>query len=105
MFTFVCCITAVLHESLSLLTSVVPSLSSQVVTILVKHCTEHLKSVRAAISQVRASTRKTAGAEPSFFVPLILKELAAYLNGPARVVEQSLRTRWAESVVEEVANR
>ena len=96
---------AVLQESLSLLTSVVPSLSSQVVTILVKHCAEHLKSVRAAISQVRASTRKTAGAEPSFFVPLILKELESYLNGPGRVVEQSLRSRWAESVVEEVANK
>ncbi|CEQ41823.1 SPOSA6832_03571, partial [Sporobolomyces salmonicolor] len=77
----------IMRESLSFLTSIVPSLSSQITTILVKRCAEHLKLVRA-------STRKGAS-EPSYFVHNILKELRAYLAGPARVVEEELRSNYA----------
>jgi hypothetical protein len=95
---------AILHESLTLVTSIVPSLSSQIVTILVKRCSEHLKLVRSVASQVRASTRKGPH-EPSYFVLNILKELRAYLSGPGKVIEVELRTKWATAVVEDVAAR
>ncbi|GAA5885926.1 hypothetical protein JCM5296_007033 [Sporobolomyces johnsonii] len=94
----------IIRESLSSLTSIVPSLSSQITTILVKRCAEHLKLVRSVASQVRASTRKGAS-EPSYFVHNILKELRAYLTGPARVVEEELRTKWATTVVDDIAGR
>ncbi|ORY89153.1 oligomeric golgi complex component, COG2-domain-containing protein [Leucosporidium creatinivorum] len=95
---------SVLRASLANLTSPIPSLSSQIITILVKRCAEHLKHVRSVASQVRASTRK-GPAEPSYFVGNILKELKAYLVGPGRVVEEELRREWATGVVEEVAAR
>ncbi|GAA6031739.1 hypothetical protein JCM8097_001962 [Rhodosporidiobolus ruineniae] len=97
----------VLRASLSSMTSLVPSLSSQITTILIKRCAEHLKLVRSVASQVRASTRRPGqgAAEPSYFVPSILKELRAYLAGPGRVVEKDLREKWATAVVEDIAAR
>ncbi|GAA5842321.1 hypothetical protein JCM11251_003984 [Rhodosporidiobolus azoricus] len=94
----------ILRSSLANLTSVVPSLSSQITTILTKRCAEHLKLVRSVASQVRASTRRGA-TEPSYFVGNILKELKGYLAGPGRVVEEELRRKWATAVVEEIAGR
>ncbi|GAA5884786.1 hypothetical protein JCM6882_005394 [Rhodosporidiobolus microsporus] len=94
----------VLRASLTNLTSLVPSLSSQITTILTKRCAEHLKLVRSVASQVRASTRRGA-TEPSYFVANILKELRAYLGGPGRVVEEELRRKWATVVVEDIAGR
>lgn len=91
-------------ESLSAVTSLVPSLSSQIVTILVKRSVEPLKLVRSVASQVRASTRK-GPLEPSYFVHSILKELGAYLAGPGRVVEDELRVKWATAVVDDIAGR
>ena len=96
--------TAAIEEALTGVTSFVPSLSSQVITILVKRCAEHLKLVRSVASQVRASTRK-GPIEPSYFVHNILKELRAYLNGPGRVIEEELRKKWATAVVEDIAGR
>ncbi|KAG0653924.1 hypothetical protein C6P46_002065 [Rhodotorula mucilaginosa] len=96
--------TAAFEEALSGVISVIPSLSSQVITILVKRCAEHLKLVRSVASQVRASTRK-GPIEPSYFVHNILKELRAYLNGPGRVIEEELRKKWATAVVEDIAGR
>jgi hypothetical protein len=93
-----------MRESLASLTSIIPSLSSQITTILVKRCAEHLKLVRSVASQVRASTKKTS-TEPSYFVHNILKELRSYLAGPARVVEQELRVKWASTVVDDIAVR
>ncbi|TKA51088.1 hypothetical protein B0A53_05874 [Rhodotorula sp. CCFEE 5036] len=96
--------TAAFEEALSGVISFIPSLSSQVITILVKRCAEHLKLVRSVASQVRASTRK-GPIEPSYFVHNILKELRAYLNGPGRVIEEELRKKWATAVVEDIAGR
>ncbi|GAA6061648.1 hypothetical protein JCM10212_002525 [Sporobolomyces blumeae] len=98
------CAAEVMREALASLTSIVPSLSSQITTILIKRCAEHLKLVRSVASQVRASTRK-GPSEPSYFVHNILKELKAYLGGPGRVVEEELRTTWATTVVDEIAVR
>jgi len=93
-----------MREALSALTSIIPSLSSQITTILIKRCAEHLKLVRSVASQVRASTRKTTS-EPSYFVHNILKDLRGYLSGPGRVVEEELRVRWATTVVDDIAGR
>lgn len=95
---------SVLRDSLTQTTSLVPPLSSQIITILVKRCSEHLKLVRSTVSQVRASTKR-GPLEPSYFVGNILKELRNYVAGPARVVEVELRTKWATMVVEEIAQR
>ncbi|GAA5898368.1 hypothetical protein JCM8208_006959 [Rhodotorula glutinis] len=94
----------VMRESLSALTSVVPSLSSQITTILIKRSVEPLKLVRSVASQVRASTRK-GPSEPSYFVHSILKELRAYAAGPGRVVDDETRRKWATVVVEDIAGR
>ncbi|GAA5836232.1 hypothetical protein JCM9279_002236 [Rhodotorula babjevae] len=94
----------VMRESLSALTSLVPSLSSQITTILVKRSVEPLKLVRSVASQVRASTRK-GPSEPSYFVHSILKELRAYAGGPGRVVDDETRRKWATVVVEDIAGR
>ncbi|KAM0790884.1 hypothetical protein ACM66B_004723 [Microbotryomycetes sp. NB124-2] len=96
----------VLDASLTRLSSVVPPLSSQIVTILVKRCSEHLKHVRSVASQVRASTRK-GPAEPSFFVFNILKELRTFLesNHVVKFVDEDLKRQWATNVAEEVATR
>ncbi|GAA5853661.1 hypothetical protein JCM5353_001396 [Sporobolomyces roseus] len=94
----------VMREALSVLTSIMPSLSSQITTILIKRCAEHLKLVRSVASQVRASTRKTTS-EPSYFVHNILKDLRGYLSGPGRVVEEELRVKWATIVVDDIAGR
>ncbi|GAA5969864.1 hypothetical protein JCM11641_008068 [Rhodosporidiobolus odoratus] len=94
----------VIATSLSSMTSLLPSLSSQIVTVLVKRCAEHLKLVRSVASQVRASTRRGTS-EPSYFVHNILKELKTYLTGPGRVVEEELRKEWATAVVEDIAGR
>lgn len=94
----------IMRDSLSSVTAIVPSLSSQITTILIKRCAEHLKLVRSVASQVRASTRK-GPSEPSYFVHNILKEVRAYLGGPGRVVEVELRRRLATVVVEDIAGR
>ncbi|GAA5925591.1 hypothetical protein JCM3775_001450 [Rhodotorula graminis] len=94
----------VMRESLSALTSLVPSLSSQITTILIKRSVEPLKLVRSVASQVRASTRK-GPSEPSYFVHSILKELRAYAGGPGRVVDDETRRKWATVVVEDIAGR
>ncbi|GAA5933962.1 COG2 family protein [Sporobolomyces koalae] len=94
----------VMQESLAALDAIIPSLASQITTILIKRCAEHLKLVRSVASQVRASTRKTSS-EPSYFVHNILKELKLYLGGPARVVEEELRVKWATVVVDDIAGR
>lgn len=95
----------VLRASLSQITLIVPLISTQIITILTRRCAEHLKHVRAVASQVRASTRKQNPNEPSFFVPNILKELRGYMTGTGRVVEEELRIKWSETVVEEIAGR
>ncbi|SGY62387.1 BQ5605_C007g04684 [Microbotryum silenes-dioicae] len=95
---------SVLRDSLSQTTSIVPPLSSQIITILVKRCSEHLKLVRSTVSQVRASTKR-GPLEPSYFVSNILKDLRNYVAGPAKVVDEELRKRWATMVVEEIAQR
>ncbi|KAK4047210.1 hypothetical protein OIO90_006273 [Microbotryomycetes sp. JL221] len=103
----------IIESSLSQLNSIVPPLSSQIVTILVRRCSEHLKHVRSVASQVRASTRK-GPQEPSFFVLNILKELRTFLNGSSsstvtaaasRLIDDELRREWATNVAEEVASR
>ncbi|SCV71599.1 BQ2448_3187 [Microbotryum intermedium] len=95
---------SVLRDSLAQTTSIVPPLSSQIITILVKRCAEHLKLVRSTVSQVRASTKR-GPLEPSYFVGNILKDLRNYVAGPAKVVDAELRTKWVTAVVEEIAQR
>ncbi|KAK4704772.1 conserved oligomeric Golgi complex subunit 2, partial [Phenoliferia sp. Uapishka_3] len=95
---------AVLRDSLALVSSIGPSLSNQIISILTKRCADHLKHVKPVVSQVRASTRK-GPQEPSFFVRNIFKDLRAYVTGPGKVVEEELRTKWASAVVEDVMSR
>ncbi|KAI5481066.1 component of oligomeric golgi complex 2 [Pseudohyphozyma bogoriensis] len=95
---------AVLQESLALVTSIVPSLSNQVVTILIRRAVDHLKHVRTVATRVRASTRKGPN-EPSFFVANLLKDLRAYLTGPGKVIDEETRHKWASAVVDDIATK
>ncbi|KAM0752493.1 COG complex component [Meredithblackwellia eburnea MCA 4105] len=94
----------VLRESANLVSSLVPSLSNQVIAILTKRCAEHLKHVRPVVNQIRASTRK-GPSEPSFFVFNIFKELRGYTTGSGKVVDVEMRTDWLTAVLEEIMSR
>lgn len=61
--------------------------------------------MKSVASQVRASTRKGAPSEPSYFIGNILKDLKLYLGGLGKVLGERERREWTRVVVEEVASR
>ncbi|KAL8293723.1 hypothetical protein RQP46_000424 [Phenoliferia psychrophenolica] len=95
---------SVLRDSLALVSSIGPSLASQIITILTKRCADHLKHVKPVVNQIRASTRRGPN-EPSYFVHNIFKDLRAYMTGPGKDIDEALRTKWAAAVVEDVMSR
>lgn len=98
---------SLINAATSSITSLVPSSSQQVITILIKRCSEPLRLVRSVASQVRASTKRVLS-EPSYFVSDILKPLKTYIEGPGKVLEGpdlELRNKWATEIVEDVATK
>ena len=98
-------LSALKHATASV-TSLVPSLLSQIATILVRQMAEPLKaSIRTVASEVRASNRSNAPTEASHFIPRVLRPIRAYFEGSGSRIDSTSRTRLATEVLDEIAVR
>lgn len=97
----------ILENSLATLSALIPLLSSQILAILVKRCTDTLRLVRSVVSQYRGLANKRAPTAASYFVPSILKPVRDFLgaSGVGRHVKSELGAEWSADVFEEVALR
>ncbi|RPD78692.1 COG complex component [Lentinus tigrinus ALCF2SS1-7] len=100
-----------LKQALSKLTSLVPTLLSQIVVILSRRGCDALLSMRSIPSQFRAmSSSKRMPTEPSYFVSLIFKHTKAFfaiqtVDGPGSALKDTFLKPVAEEVFEVVAQR
>ncbi|KDQ28122.1 hypothetical protein PLEOSDRAFT_44979 [Pleurotus ostreatus PC15] len=99
-----------LQQSLAALTTLIPSMSSEIVTILSKRCCDALLPVRSIPSQFRAMSNKRMPTEPSYFVPSILRPLKVFFcigtnEGPGASLKQEYLDAYANDVFDTVAQR
>ncbi|TFY54551.1 hypothetical protein EVJ58_g8796 [Rhodofomes roseus] len=100
-----------LRQALSGLTSLIPSLSGQIITILSRRACEALLSMRSIPSQFRAmsSSRRTP-TEPSYFVSLIFKPVKTFFavegpEGAGGPLKDEFMQAYVEEIFEIVAQR
>ena len=91
-------------NSLSSLQSDLPDLSQRISTILTKRCTEALRHVRSIITQYRQPNTKPP-TESSYFVPHIMKPLAAFYDTNKLYLSDKRRKEWSTIVGDAVAVR
>ncbi|KAI9067294.1 COG complex component [Trametes sanguinea] len=100
-----------LKHALSKLTSLVPTLLSQIVQILSRRACDALLSMRSIPSQFRAmSSSKKMPTEPSYFVSLIFKHTKAFfaiqtVDGPGSALKDEYLKPIAEEVFDVVTER
>ncbi|KAF4598583.1 hypothetical protein EYR38_006987 [Pleurotus pulmonarius] len=99
-----------LQQSLAALTTLIPSMSSEIVAILSKRCCDALLPVRSIPSQFRAMSNKRMPTEPSYFVPSILRPLKVFFcigtnEGPGASLKQEYLDAYANEVFDTVAQR
>ncbi|KAF8893790.1 oligomeric golgi complex component, COG2-domain-containing protein [Infundibulicybe gibba] len=99
-----------LEQSLSQLTELLPSLSTQIVTVIGQRCCDSLLAVRSIPSQFRAMSNKRPPTEPSYFVSSILRPLKYFFaigteEGPGILLKSSYLDLYAAQVVESVSHR
>ncbi|KAF9501520.1 COG complex component [Pleurotus eryngii] len=99
-----------LQQSLVALTTLIPSMSSEIVTILSKRCCDALLPVRSIPSQFRAMSNKRMPTEPSYFVPSILRPLKVFFcigtdEGPGASLKQEYLDAYANVVFDTVTQR
>ena len=99
-----------LEHVLSTLTSLVPSLSAQIITILSKRACEALLPVRSIPSQFRAMSSKRLPTEPSYFIASILRPLKTFfgigtVEGVGEALKPDFLKPYAEEVFENVVQR
>ncbi|TFK92716.1 COG complex component [Polyporus arcularius HHB13444] len=100
-----------LKHALSKLTSLVPTLLSQIIVILSRRGCDALLSMRSIPSQFRAmSSSKRMPTEPSYFVSLIFKHTKAFfaiqtVEGPGSALKDTFLKPVAEEVFEVIAQR
>ncbi|KAF4563335.1 hypothetical protein EYR36_003778 [Pleurotus pulmonarius] len=105
-----CDSTDALQQSLAALTTLIPSMSSEIVAILSKRCCDALLPVRSIPSQFRAMSNKRMPTEPSYFVPSILRPLKVFFcigtnEGPGASLKQEFLDAYANEVFDTVAQR
>ena len=89
----------------------VPSLSSQIITILSRRACEALLSMRSIPSQFRAmSSSRRIPTEPSYFVSLIFRPVKTFFGvdgpeGPGQPLTDDFMQAYVEEVFEIVAQR
>ncbi|CAB4405568.1 unnamed protein product [Rhizophagus irregularis] len=93
-----------ISNSLSSLQSDLPDLSQKISTILTKRCTEALRHVRSIITQYRQPNTKPP-TESSYFVPHIMKPLAAFYDSNKLYLSDKRRKEWSSIVGDAVAVR
>lgn len=99
-----------LRSALTTLTSLVPSMSSQVVSILTRRCCDALLPVRSIPSQFRGMSNKGLPNEPSYFVSNVLRELKVFFavgvsDGPGLPLKEDLLVPYATEVFDNVSQR
>ncbi|KAH8119152.1 COG complex component [Phellopilus nigrolimitatus] len=101
---------SVLKSSLSSLMDVIPLLSSQIETILIRRCCDALTPVKSLPGQFRAASQKNKPTKPSAFIPLILRPLKSFFGidtgeGEAKALKEVFCAPMSSNVVDAVANR
>ncbi|ETW80755.1 hypothetical protein HETIRDRAFT_154913 [Heterobasidion irregulare TC 32-1] len=99
-----------LRLSLQELTSLIPPMSTNIVTILSKRCCEALTPVRSIPSQFRAMSNKRMPTDPSYFVGSILRPVKAFFaigtaEGPGQALKSNYLKSYSEEVFENVIQR
>lgn len=99
-----------LRGGLQKLTSVIPPLSSQLVSILTRRASEALQPVRSMPLQFRAMSNKRPPSEPSFFVAGVLRPVRTFFGvesgtGPGASLKEELMQPYAEEVFEAVVQK
>ena len=102
--------TDTLRRSLQDLTTIIPPLSSQVVSILTRRASEALQPVRSMPLQFRAMSNKRPPSEPSFFVAGVLRPVRTFFGvetgiGPGASLKEELMQFYAEEVFEAVVQK
>src|SRR5260370_9166926 len=97
----------IFNDSLSTLTSIIPPLSDEIVSILCSRCQDTLQFVRSIPTQFRAMSSRNLDLpqEPSYFVPNILKPLKEFLledGAPAASLKSTYGPVWAEETFKSV---
>ncbi len=99
-----------LRTGLQNLTSVIPPLSSQLVSILTRRASEALQPVRSMPLQFRAMSNKRPPSEPSFFVAGVLRPVRTFFGlesgiGPGASLKEELLQPYAEEVFEAMVQK
>lgn len=100
-----------LRQALSGLSSLVPSLSSQIIAILSRRACEALLSMRSIPSQFRAmSSSRRIPTEPSYFVSMIFKPVKTFFGldsqeGPGQLLRDEFMQAYVEEIFDIVAQR
>ena len=99
-----------LRVGLQNLTSVIPPLSSQLVSILTRRASEALQPVRSMPLQFRAMSNKRPPSEPSFFVAGVLRPIRTFFGiesgiGPGASLKEELMQAYAEEVFDTVVQK
>ena len=99
-----------LRLSLQELTSLIPSMSTNIVTILSKRCCEALTPVRSIPSQFRAMSNKRMPTDPSYFVGSVLRPVKAFFaigtaEGPGQALKSDYLKSYSREVFENVIQR
>ena len=109
-FTDLCIFTDILKTSLGSLTIVIPTLTSQIESILIRRCCDTLTPVKTIAGQFRATSQKNLPTKPSSFVPLILRPIKLLFGidsgeGRAKALKEEFCASISTSVVDAVANK
>ncbi|KAH9485421.1 Conserved oligomeric Golgi complex subunit 2 [Psilocybe cubensis] len=99
-----------LQESISQLTSIIPSTCKDIVTILTKRCCEGLLHVRSIPSQFRAMSNKRMPAEPSYFMGTVLRPIKHYFaigvaDGPGSPLKDSFLKEISSEIFDNVTQK
>jgi len=100
-----------LRHTLSNISSIIPPLSSQIVSILSRRGYDALLPMRSIPSQFRAmSSSKRLPTEPSHFVSLIFRSLRFFfgigsVDGPGAAFKDDFLQAYAEEIFENIAQR
>ena len=101
--------TDVLQATLSKLTSLLPFLSNQIITILSRRACDALLPVRSIPSQFRAMSNKRSPTEPSYFVSSILRPVKIFFGiigeGPGLQLKERFLHSYATEVFQNVSQR
>ncbi|KAG5648483.1 hypothetical protein DXG03_003094 [Asterophora parasitica] len=99
-----------LSNVLSSLSSLVPPMSNEIITILTRRCCDALLPVRSIPSQFRAMSNKRSPTEPSYFVASILHPVKAFFgvgvgDGPGAPLSEDHVKPYATEVFDNVSQR